>query len=69
MGVAGQMCVNRPAAMVLGGLVIRVRVDERSAQGRRLDSQRERDGNDLPHGVPIVRDPGHGVKRASSARG
>lgn len=68
MGVAAPMCVNRAGAVVLSGVVIRVRVDERSAQGRRMDSQRERDRNDLPHDVPIVRDPGHGVKGANSAR-
>jgi hypothetical protein len=37
-------------------VVIGMRVDERSAQGRSLDGQRDRDGNDLPHDVPIVRD-------------
>ena len=66
MGVAGPMCVNRPGAVVLGSVVIRVRVDERSAQRRRLDSQRERDGNDLPLVFLSVRDPGHGVKGAGT---
>ena len=66
MGVAGPMCVNRPGAVVLGRLVVRVRVDERSAQRRSLNSQREPDGNDLPHDVPIVRDPGRGVKGAGA---
>ena len=53
--------------MVLGRLVIWMQVDERSAQGRSLDGQRERDGNNLPHDAPIVRDSGRRVKGARSA--
>ena len=55
--VASPMTVNLPGVMVLGGVVIGMRVHERSAQGCSLDGQRERDGEDPPHDVPIVRDP------------
>jgi len=55
--VAGPMTMNLPGAVVLGGVVIGMRMDERSAQSRSLDGQRERDGKDLPHDVPIVREP------------
>jgi hypothetical protein len=33
------MRVNRPPAVVSGGVIIRMGMDERSAQGRSLDSQ------------------------------
>jgi len=55
--VACPMTMNLPGAVVLGGVVIGMRMDERSAQSRSLDGQRERDGKDLPHDVPIVGDP------------
>jgi hypothetical protein len=38
-------------------MIIGMRVHERSAQGCSLDGQRERDGEDPPHDVPIVGDP------------
>ena len=57
VAVAGPMTMNLPGVVVLGGVVIGMRVHERSAQGRSLDGQRERDGEDPPHDVPIVRDP------------
>jgi hypothetical protein len=60
--------MNFPGVVVLGGVVIGMRVDERSAQGRSLDGQRERDGDDLPHDVPIVRDPS-AWRQGKSARG
>lgn len=49
LGVTGPMCVDRPTAVVLGGVVIRMRVYERSAQGRSLDGQGERQSDYLPH--------------------
>ena len=55
--MASPVAMNLTGAMVLGGVVVGMRVDERSAQGRSLDGQRERDGEDPPHDVPIVRDP------------
>ena len=65
--VASPMCMNLPSAVMLGRVVIWMRVNERSAQGRSLDGQREREGNNLPHDGPIVRDSGHRVKCAGSA--
>ena len=52
--MASPMAMNLPGAMVLGGVVVGMRVDERSAQGRSLDGQRERDGDDLPHVSPLL---------------
>src|SRR5688572_5048115 len=51
------MSMDLPSLMMLGGVVVGMRVDERSPQGRRLDGQCEREGDYLPHGVLIVRDP------------
>lgn len=65
--VASPMCMNLPSAVMLGRMVIWMRVDERSAEGCSLDRQREREGNNLPHDVPIVRDSGRRVKGAGSA--
>jgi hypothetical protein len=49
-------------------VVIGMRVHERSAQGRGLDGQRERDGNHFPHGGSIVRDRSPGVKQSHHMR-
>lgn len=57
VGVGSPMTMNLPGVVVLGGMIIGMRVHERSAQGCSLDGQRERDGEDPPHDVPIVGDP------------
>ena len=59
------MCVDGAAGMMRGRVFVRMGVDERSAQGRSLNGQCKRDGDYLPHDVPIVRDPAHGVKEKS----
>jgi hypothetical protein len=46
--------MDRAAAMMVGRVIIRVCVDERSAQDRCLEGERERNGNRPPHD-PIVR--------------
>jgi hypothetical protein len=60
------MCMNLASTMMVGLVVIRVRVDERSAEGRSLDGQQEREGNHFPHDVAIVVDYAHRVKDAWS---
>ena len=47
------MCVNCPAAVVIGRVIIRMRVYERNAQGRSQDGQGEREGCDLPQDVSL----------------
>jgi hypothetical protein len=47
-------------------VIVRMRVDERSGKQRRLDSQRQRDGDYLPHGPPIVGDPRKGVNSGAT---
>ena len=62
LGVSRPVRVNRSAGMVLGGVIVRVRVYERSAQAGSLDGYRKRYGEYFPHGALILRDPAHGVK-------
>jgi hypothetical protein len=52
LGVMGPMCMNGPTTVVLGRMVIWMCVDERSAQGRSLDGERERDSSDPAHNGP-----------------
>ena len=56
------MRVDLASAMVLGGVLIGMGVDERSAQGCRLDGQREREGENLPHDAPLFVTSPHHVK-------
>jgi hypothetical protein len=53
VGVAGPMCMDGPPVVVLGHVIVGMGVDERSAQGCGLDGQREREGENLPHDVPL----------------
>lgn len=67
-GVPGPVRVNGPGTVVLGRMVIRMRVYERSAQGRGVNGQGERDGKCLPHDGPIVRErrpPGQAAGRSN----
>jgi hypothetical protein len=56
------MCVDFARSMMLGGVVVGMRVDERSPHSSGLDRERQREGENLPHDVPIVRDCSYGVK-------
>jgi hypothetical protein len=65
--VSGPVRVHGPAVVVLGRLIAGMGVQERSAQGRSLKGERERNRQCLPHDAFIVRDPAHGVKGAALA--
>jgi len=60
--MSGPMRVDRPACMMLRLVIVGMRMDERRAQTRGLQRQRQRDGNHLAHDALIVRDPNHAVK-------
>jgi len=60
------MRVDRLAVMVASSMIVRMGVDERRNQGGHRDRQRERNGNSLPHGSPIVGEVGAAVKAAES---
>jgi small multidrug resistance family-3 protein len=54
LGVTGPMRVNRATVVVRSRVIIRMRVEKRSAQGRRQDGQRQRDRDDLPQDVSLL---------------
>ena len=60
--MARPMYMDCPSAMMVGGVVIGVRVDEWRGQGGSVDSQRQRDGDYLPDHCHILGEHGHGVK-------
>lgn len=66
VGVPRPVRVNGATLMMRGRVVVRVRVNERCAQGRELNGRRKRDGNELPHDRSIVREPGQAVKRRTT---
>jgi hypothetical protein len=57
VGVAGPVGVDRPTAVVTGGVIVRVRMDERSGHGCCLDRERQREGDDLPHDASLFVTP------------
>jgi hypothetical protein len=52
--MGGLMSVNGPSAMVFGCVLVRMRMDERSPQGRSLEGHRNRYSNHLSHELLIV---------------
>jgi len=60
--MARPMYMDCPSAMMVGGVVIGVCVDEWRGQGGSVNSQRQRDGDYLPDHGHIVGEHGHGVK-------
>jgi hypothetical protein len=62
------MCMNLARVMMVGRVVVGMRVEERTAQGRSLDGQRERDDENPPHDVQLLVTTPPGVKPRHQAR-
>ena len=65
--MAAPVTMNFPGLVMRRGVIVGMCVNERSTQGRGLDGQRKRDGNDLPHARSLFVTFHHRVKQTRHA--